>query len=351
MSDLLTRAELIKLSRTLGTDEARVAFLARYDHLDLRLLGERLTNALFSEYRVAFQRLADASRLLPASLVAKMSEMVFGPMLSARVAGSMPPDRAVEVAAKLKTKFMADVTMQLDPKSASEVLAAMPVKIIVEVAQALLERREYVTMGRFVDDLTDAAIRAVAAKIGDDEALLRIAFFVERRERLIELVELLPPERLRAIVSAVVGGPADLQQAGLAVMSQVSARQQGRIGEIAIGLGAEVLTTLIETAQRHEAGAVVGAVMEHVGAEGRRQFVMMLANVGDKTLAAWSRATTASGLWPVALRILAAADSRTQAQAATALQRLPRADRAAIEGAARAAKAWPLPGPLASALS
>lgn len=323
MSDLLIRAELIKLSRALATDENAVGFLAPLGALEVRKLQECVSAALFDEYRGALQRLADASRLLPASLVAKLSELVFGPMLSARVAGLMPPQRAVDVAAKLHTKFLADVCVQLDPRSAAELLDKIPLKTTLEVARVLLERREYVTMGRFVDVLGNEAIKAVMREL-DDDALVRIGVFVERRTRLVELIDLVPADRLRGIVQSVSAGAAEVQAAGLAMMSQLPPRHQGQLGDLAVALGAEALTALIATAQRHNAAEVVAAVMVNVSADGRHAFVALLEGMDPKLLAAWAQATTQAGLWPAALRILADSGAEIQAQAAKALGKLER---------------------------
>lgn len=335
MSELLTRAELVKLSRVLGAKEAEVAFLAPLGVDRLRKLGDRISRTLFDEHRGAFQRLADASRLLPASLVAKMSELVFGPVLSARVSGLMPPERAIEVATKLKTKFLADVTMQLDPRSASELLAVMPTRIVIEVAKTLLERREYVTMGRFVDDLTDEAIRQVTDSLDDDYALVRIGAYVERRERLNELVDLLGAERIRRVVGAVAAGPADVQASGLAMMSQFTHKQLGRFGEAAIALGPPVLNGLIGAAQREGVTEIVASVMESIGAEGRAVFSKMLEGMDAATLNAWAKATTGAGLWPAALKILATSSAEIQKEAAVALARLDKTARADIAEALR----------------
>lgn len=333
---MLVRAELVKLSRVLNTGEDQVAFLAPLGVEQLRRLEDRVSAALFDEYRTAFQKLADASRLLPASLVAKMSELVFGPMLSARISGLMPPDRAIEVALKLRGKFLADVCIELDPRNASELLARMPTRIVVDVATELLRRREYVTMGRFVDDLTLEAIRAVIGAIDDDKALVRIGLFVERRERLVELAELLTPERVRGVVAAAASGTPDEQAAGLAMMSQLTHRQQGRFGEAAIGAGPAVLNALIAAAEREDATDVVAAVMQNVGAGGRAAFSRMLAGMDDATLLAWARATTQADLWRPALQILAASNADIQQEAAAALQRLDQTQRAAIAAAIEA---------------
>ena len=351
MRELLVQAELIKLSRVLGAKDDAVDFLAPLGVEALRRLENRISDVLFNEHRTAFQKLADASRLLPASLVAKMSELVFGPMLSARIAGLMQPDRAIEVAARLKTKFLADVTMEMDPRSASELLRRMPAQIVVDVARLLLQRREYVTMGRFVDDLTDEAIRRVSDSITDDEALVRIGFFVERRERLRELVDLLSDERLRRVVTASAIGPVDVQNAGLAMMSQLGERQQGRFGEAAIALGPRVLNALVAVAQREQATDIVGAVMQNVGERGRATFAKMLADMDSTMLAGWARATTEAQLWPPALHILAAASAEIQQQAAAALGRLGKAERAPIAAAVKSAGLEGALGVLRPALS
>jgi hypothetical protein len=288
MSDLLTRAELVKLSRALGAKPEDVAFLAPLGHLKLRQLEDRLSALLFDEHRGAFQRLADSGRLLPASLVAKMSELVFGPMLSARVSGLMAPERAIEVAGKLHTKFLAEVCVDLDPRSASELLWRMPTGIVVDVAQVLLKRGEHLTMARFVDDLTEEAIRAVTESI-DDEALLRIGAYVERPARLEELMLLLPPGRLAAVVARTARGAPEVQAAGLTLMSQLGPKLQARIGEIAIGLGAEVLNALLSSSLREEAGDVVRSVMVNVGADSRAAFLKLSQAMDDATRKAWTK--------------------------------------------------------------
>lgn len=337
MSELRVRAELIKLSRVLGASEEAVTFLAPLGVDRLRGLEDRLSAVLFNEHRAAFQKLADASRLLPASLVAKMSELVFGPMLSARISGLMPPERAVEVAAKVRTKFLADVCIELDPRQAADLLALIPTKIIVDVAHLLLQRKEYVTMGRFVDDLPDAAIRKVTESITDDAALLRVGYFIERRERLVELVELLKPDRLSRVVAAVANGTPELQAYGLAMMNQFTRRLQGQFGEAAIGLGPKALNSLIAAAQREDATDVVGAVMQNVGASGRAAFARMLTGMDSAALAGWARATTEARLWSPALHILAASSAEIQQEAVAALARLGKADRAPIAAAIKAA--------------
>lgn len=263
MSELRLRGELIKLARILDTTSEAVGFLSPLGADAVRQLEAQISVALYDEYRPALQRLADASKLLPASLVAKMSEMVFGPMLSARVAGLMAPDRAIEVSTRLKAPFLAEVCVELDPRGATELLARFPVKTVIEVARVLTERREYVTMGRFVDAMPDASIRAVLDAIDDDAALLSVGQFIDRAERLAELVGLIPTARLAKLVTTTARGAPEIQMAGLAMMSRVSGPQQARIGEVALSLPLDTVRALIATVRREGVEEVVLGLVSH----------------------------------------------------------------------------------------
>lgn len=267
-NELRLRGELIKLARVLGTTSEAVAFLAPLGPRSLRTLEAQVSAALYDEYRPALQRLADASKLLPASLVAKMSERVFGPMLSARVAGLMTPDRAIEVSTRLKPSFLAEVCVELDPRGAVALLAKFPIKTVIEVATILTERREYVTMGRFVDAMPDASIKAVLDAIGDDAGLLSVGQFVDRPERLADLVAMIPAPRLARLVSATARGAPEVQMAGLAMMSRITGPQQVRIGEVALGLPLDTIRALIATVRREQAEDVILRLVSNPGVAG-----------------------------------------------------------------------------------
>lgn len=172
------QAEILKLARLLGRDADQLSYLERVPPGDLRALREQVTEVMFSAHEATLRRLAAASRLLPAGLVASLGQGTFGAMLSARIAGLLDTDRAVEIAAKMPTEFLADVATQLDPRRASGVIAGIPPRRIREITAELARREEYVTMGRFVGHLTDGALRAALAAL-DDEALSKTMFVLE----------------------------------------------------------------------------------------------------------------------------------------------------------------------------
>jgi hypothetical protein len=195
------RAEILKLARLLQRDPVEFAYLEAVPLDDLQALREQTTEVMWQANGAALGRLAAASRLLPAGLTATISERAFGPLLSARMAGLLEPERAVEVATRLPIPFLADIAILLDPRRASALIALVPAEQTADVTRELVQRGEYVTMGRFVGHLGDQAITAALA-VMDDATLLRVGFVLEDKDRLEWLVGLLSDERLGRIVGA-----------------------------------------------------------------------------------------------------------------------------------------------------
>jgi hypothetical protein len=227
---LEARAEILKLARLLNRRPATLSYLEPVPASELRRLREQVTEVVFTSSSKTLGRLAAASKLLPTGVVATIAERAFGPLLAARVTGLLDPSRAVDIAAKLPPEFLADIAIELDPRRASKVIAAIPAAQIRLVTGELVKREEYVTMGRLVGHLSDASVRA-AFEVIDDRALLRIAFVLEHKDRLDNLLDLLGPERFEGLTEAA--GDANLWPEALDVLSRVSAAHQRDLIEFA----------------------------------------------------------------------------------------------------------------------
>lgn len=210
-ANLETRAELVKLGRLLGQAPESLSYLETIAPAGLLGLREGLTERFFGGHRKLFQRIAASSRLLPLALNVMISEKVFGPVLSARIAGEMPADRAIEMAMKMPLKFLSDVTLELDPKRARDIIRGMPVARVVEVAQELLKRKEYVLMGRFVDFMSDEANQACVNAFKDESVLLEIGKYMEAKHRLKDVLRMLPPARQKKLLVAAAATPQSLR--------------------------------------------------------------------------------------------------------------------------------------------
>jgi hypothetical protein len=195
-----TRAETLKLARLLAIDPERIAFVAKLDPAVARELREQVTDVLFDSSDPGLQRAARGGRALPAQVTALIAQRAFGPLLCARIAGAMDPERAVEIAKRLPAPFLAEVAIELDPRRASDVIARVPTRTIAEVAHELVARGEHVTMGRFAGHLPTESL-AAAIEVIDDRSLLRIGLVTEGKERLDEIIGLLSDERLRGLIA------------------------------------------------------------------------------------------------------------------------------------------------------
>jgi hypothetical protein len=103
----------------------------------VRRLRERATDRLFDADGHALQRIAAASKLLPAAVAAAIGQRAFGPLLCARIAGRLDPGRGVDLAARLPAEFLADVAVELDPRRAGEIIV---LDLITHLHKPLLRR-------------------------------------------------------------------------------------------------------------------------------------------------------------------------------------------------------------------
>jgi hypothetical protein len=232
MSAHHARGEIAKLATLLGVDESELAFLAGADADTIAKLRRAATDRLFEDSRHLAQRLAAAGSLLPVSLIVLLSRRVFGAKLAARVAGEMKAGKAVDVALKLPVEFLADIARELDPRRARPILLQLPADTVRDIAVELLRRGEHVTLGRFVDDVSPAALRASIDAI-DPANLLRVASLVESRHRLDDIIDMLPDAKLRDMFAAAQ--TPELIEEAAALLADVGEKQRQRLARVAGG--------------------------------------------------------------------------------------------------------------------
>jgi hypothetical protein len=251
MSDsLAVRAEIVKLARLLGRDPGQLEYLHEVPAPDIHQLREQITDVLFSAQNNTLRRLAAASRLLPVGLVATIGQRAFGPMLSARVAGMLDPDRAVEMAARLPIAFLADIAVEIDPRRASDVIAKIPPDQIAAVTRELSGREEYVTIGRFVGHVPSQSISA-ALEVLDDGSLLRTAFVMEAKGNLEELIGLLPSTRIDGIIDAAASQ--QLWPEALDLLSHLNHEQRADFANRVAARDPRLLEEIARTAEAYDA--------------------------------------------------------------------------------------------------
>lgn len=320
-AELESTAEVVKLARLLEVEPASLQYLEKVPPGDLRALREQATDVLFDADLGALQTMAAASRVIPLPLLAKIAEGVFGPLLCARIAGLMDPPRAVEVATRLEPPFLAKVAASLDPRRATDVIARMPVEHTVAVAEQLLGDGEYVTMGRVVGHLTTEALRASVAVL-DEASLLRVAFVLEGKERLPEVLGMLPRERLRIMIE---GGARDgMWPEVLDLLANVSDAYAQRapapappagtpdplemLADVAASLDAELLQGAAQAATEHGLWPRLIELAVRMDDAGQRRVAELIVASSDEVVEAMFDAVAKERMWPKLLTLAAPLD-------------------------------------------
>jgi hypothetical protein len=193
--------EIRKLAHALGVEPARLAALRDVPSADVRALRKQIAHALFEADRARFAKVAALAGLVPVAVSARLTEHVLPPVLAARTAELIEPDRAVELVARLSDGYLADVSAAMDPSRAPGLIAQIPAERIARVAAELASRHEWVAIGGFVAVVSQDGL-AASVRAFTGEQLLRIAYVIEDKERLDEVAGLVTDEQIAGMLDA-----------------------------------------------------------------------------------------------------------------------------------------------------
>ncbi|MGI3203864.1 hypothetical protein ACRJ4W_48390 [Streptomyces sp. GLT-R25] len=184
MDTLRSRAEILKLARLLDVEPRQLAFLEELPAEDVRAFRERSVAALFDDAPGTLDRIAAKTKLLPAGIAAGISQKALGPQLAAALAGRLEPGRAADIIERLPPEFTARCCHHVDPRRIAGIMGRLDDDIVVRIALVLADRRDHLTMGRFVGHLRDSALlRILAAARRHDPAAHRLRHRPSRTAR------------------------------------------------------------------------------------------------------------------------------------------------------------------------
>jgi hypothetical protein len=295
MSERLeARSEVLKLARLLSVDERELEFLRELPSGELREFREQVTNRMFDSSSKLLGRIGAAARLIPSGLIATVAQRAFGPLLCARAAGAVDPDKAIDVVRRLPTGFLCDAAVEVDPRRVAAIIAAVPADVVVPVAAEMGARGEHVTMGRFLAFVPDHAI-AAAIGVLDDEAVLRTAFVLEHKERLDHAIGLLPEERLPGILRRAT--ELGLWPEALDLLDHLSNARRGRVADIVAEQDEAVIGGIIEAVAESGLWDSLLPIIALMGDQARVRLAAVRAFHEPAVMGDILRAAAAQGLW------------------------------------------------------
>ncbi|MFW0789105.1 hypothetical protein [Gordonia sp. CPCC 205333] len=292
-ADLEHAAEITKLARVLGTDEAELACLADVSPSAIREFRCAASDRLFASDGDKLKRIASAAKLVPVAVAGKAAALAFGPLLTAGVAGSVEPARGIAIANTLPVKFLAKTAIELDPRRCGPILSELPPKLAGRVAAHLVEVGEHITLGRFVGAISDPALRAAAAEISDAD-LLRVACLLEDRGAIDNVFDVIS-DRLSGVLAAA--GEEGLWPEALGLLYAINDEHRAIMGNLAAQLDPEVLGSLVDVAHETQAWSTLLPVTRVMNIESLRIFATNPAVQQQDTISAVMDEALAEGMW------------------------------------------------------
>jgi hypothetical protein len=388
MTDLVTRAQLVLLARTLHVPAERLSHLEKLGAGQLHELQQRIARVLFDDHSATFGRLSKLVPIIPLSVSIPLVQRVVPPMIGGRAAGAVGiehPKKAAEALRMLDPKYAADCAPYIDPHTIGKLADVAPPEPIVRIANELMRRKDYVTVGPFLAYATAPLIRAVEAGVPDDEGLMLSAAYAYSGPNISAIVRQLltgPLGRVPHILDTVIAGSTELRLAAASVFARCDEDVIEKLGDILLDIGSpeaitELAATFIEhggindmlrftaylspsgldtlaanpiTADHAAMSALVTALaeqtdptlwrgllnlVERTDVDIRRRIGASLLELPEPTLTALPAIATKGHLWSTLLRVLAAADADTQARLGQTWAELPADDRGDIEHRAR----------------
>jgi hypothetical protein len=295
VSESLERTvEIAKLARLLGVETKELAYLEAIPSGALATFRAQATDRLFAGDADRLRRVAAASKLVPVPMTVKIAQAAFGPLLCAATAGLLDPRHAVKVASSVPVPFLADIAIDLDPRRSAEVIAAVPAPIVVKVAKELISRGEHVTMGRFVSFLPTDTLRAAVPQIEDDGDLLRVAFVMEGKGNLDQLLDI-ARDRVVGLIHAAYAE--DLWGEALDLISHLSVANRAELADVAAAQDVNVLDALIRAAHRIGAWDALLPITASMSPESLRRFASVPAVIEPDVLSQIVTTALDGDLW------------------------------------------------------
>lgn len=349
MSERLeARSEVLKLARVLSVEEGEIEFLRGLPSDQLREFREQVTNRMFDSSSKLIARIGAAARLVPSGVIANVAQRAFGPLLCARAASAVDPAKAIDVVRRLPTGFVCDATIEVDPRRVADIIAKVPEEVVVPVAAELGDRREYVTMGRFLAFVPDHAIASAIGALSD-EALLRTAFVLEHKERLEHAIGLLPEQRLPGILRRAT--ELELWPEALDLLDHLSEERRGPIADIVAEQDAAVVGSLVEAVAQAGIWDSLLPVVGLMSDDARAKLAAVPAFHEPSVVAGILPAAAANDLWTDLLPLVGAIPEGSRGRVADVVAEQEEPVIAAIVEAVVAADMWGTLLPIARDMS
>ncbi|WP_405137302.1 hypothetical protein [Nocardia sp. NBC_01388] len=348
MTDLVTRAQLVLLARTLHVPVERLAHLERLGASRLHELQQRISGALFDQHTPVFERISTLVPIIPLSISIPIVQRMVPPTMTGRAAGAVGvqhPGKAVDALLRLSINYAADCAPYLDPRTVGQLAGDAPTAPVIEIVNELLRRRDYITAGPFLAYATPELVLAVEEGVPDDEGLIHSAAYAYSGESISAIVRQLlsgPGHRVPKLLGTVLNGSKELRLAALSVFARCAPDVVEAVGDILFEVAppsaiADLLTTFLAADATDDLLRFAGQLSP--SALTRLAFNPVIGESAEALIAAVDGSSELA-LWRGVLEPLARTPAEVRRRAGTRLARLDPSTLIMLPAIAQAARLW-----------
>ncbi|WP_460724379.1 hypothetical protein [Nocardia heshunensis] len=349
MTDLVTRAQLVLLARTLHVPVERLAHLDKLGPHRLHELQQRMAGQLFDQHTPVFERIAKLVPLIPLSISLPIVQKLVPASMTGRAAGAIGvqyPAKAVEALLRMDVGYAADCAPYLDPRTVGQLADDAPAAPVVAIVNELMNRRDYITAGPFLAYATPELVRAVEEGVPDDEGLIRSAAYAYSGESISAVVRQLlagSSQRLPRLLGTVINGSKELRLAALSVFARCTPDVIAAVGDILFEVAppsaiADLLTTYIAADVTSDMLRFLGHLSPN--ALTRLALNPVLSEVAETLVAAVDGSSDVAS-WRGVLEPLARTPAEVRRRAGLCLAQLDTPTLLTLPALAQAARLWP----------
>ncbi len=217
--------QLGRIARLIVVEPDDLQGLAAIPDDDLRTLHDLIGETYFAEGRAVFARVAGLSKVLPGVVAGKLAERFLPPHFAARTAEMLEPARARDLVTKVSVRYLAELSLSLDPTRSRPVVRAVPPARVGEVATELFRRGEYAALAELASTVTvDALSAALAVATGRD--LLEVVPLLVWSDDIATVVGRTPDAKIDHMLRAIADD--GLWSAGNYVLERLVAAARDR---------------------------------------------------------------------------------------------------------------------------
>ncbi|MCU1640506.1 MAG: hypothetical protein JWN03_781 [Nocardia sp.] len=348
MTDLVTRAQLVLLARTLHVPVERLAHLERLGAARLHELQQRMSGKLFDQHAPVFDRISALVPIIPLSISIPIVQRMVPPTMTGRAAGAVGvehPRKAVDALLRLSINYAADCAPYLDPRTVGQLADDAPTAPVIGIVNELLRRRDYITAGPFLAYATPELVRAVEEGVPDDEGLIQSAAYAYSGESISAIVRQLlsgPGHRVPKLLGTVLNGSKELRLAALSVFARCAPDVIEAVGDILFEVAppsaiADLLTTFLVADATDDLLRFIGRLSP--SALTRLAFNPVIGENAE-TLVAAVDGSSELALWRGVLEPLARTPAEIRRRAGSRLAQLDPSTLIMLPAIAQAARLW-----------